>query len=153
MALLYLTNRTQSVKISFYYSDEYAVTSGVPQGSHLGPLLFLIFINNLSLVLDTNINILLFADDAKLYFDIKSINDANRLESNLNTFFQWSERNLLPLNISKCQVISFSRNKNPIIFQYQINNHYLDRVYTVRALGIYFENDLSFKLNHSIIII
>jgi hypothetical protein len=95
---------------------------------------------------------LLFADNAKLYFDIKSINDANRLQSNLNNFFQWSERNLLPLNISKCQVISFSRNKNPTIFQYQINNHYLDRVYTVRDLGIYFENDLSFKLNHSIII-
>lgn len=88
----YLTNRKQLVKILFYYSDEYAVTSGVPQGSHLGPLLFLIFINDLPLVLDTNVNILLFADDAKLYFDIKSINDANRLQSNLNKFFQWSER-------------------------------------------------------------
>lgn len=84
---------------TIYYSDEYAVTSGVPQGSHLGPLLFLIFINDLPLVLDSNVNILLFTDDAKLYFDIKSINDANRLQSNL---LQWSERNFLPLNINKC---------------------------------------------------
>ena len=90
--------------------------------------------------------------DAKLYFDIKSINDANRLQSNLNNSFQWSERNLLPLNISKCQVISSTRNKNPIIFQYKINNHSLDRVNSIRDLGIYFKNDLSFKLNHCKII-
>lgn len=81
------------------------------------------------MVLDTNINILLFADDAKfLFFNIKSIYDANSLQSNLNKFFQWNERNLLPLNINKCHVTSFTRNENSIIIQYQIDNCSLDRV-------------------------
>ncbi|KAF0769396.1 putative RNA-directed DNA polymerase, partial [Aphis craccivora] len=56
-----------------------------------------IFINDFPSILDTNINILLLVDNTKLYFNIKSISDANILYFGLNTFFQWSEQNLLPL--------------------------------------------------------
>jgi len=109
----YFTNRTQAVKISFHSSQNFQVTSRVPQGSHLGPLLFLIFINNLpNLILEnSNIaNILLFVDDAKIFCKIKSEVDQINLQSMLDKVVLWSEKNYLPLNIDKCNVISFIRN-------------------------------------------
>jgi len=98
------------------------------------------------------LNILLFAGDAKLYFDIRSINDATILQSSLNTFFQWSKQNLLSLNINKCQIIFFTRSKNSIIYQYRIYNCSLYRKNYIKDLVVYFKNYLSFKLNHRMII-
>lgn len=135
-----------------YVSDDYPVFSGVPQGSHLGPLLFLIFINDLPLVLDCSINILLFADDAKIFCTVNSLSDAEYLQYNLNTFHLWSKLNLLPLNIDKCHTITFTRKKNPIFFNYNIEMCSLTRVNVIKDLGIYFESDLSFKTNHNMII-
>ena len=60
--------------------------------------------------------------------------------------------NLLPLNIDKCRIISFTRNKNPIVFNYQIELSSLIRVNLINDLGIYLESDLSFKYNHKMII-
>lgn len=150
--LSFLTNCTQAVKISFHLSTDFPVLSGVPQGSHLGPLLFLIFINDLPLVLDSSINILLFADDAKIFCKIKSVDDQHILQTNLNKFVLWSENNYLPLNINKCQVISFTRKKNSSIFQYHINDLPLLNINSIKDLGIHFEHNLSFKINHKIIV-
>jgi hypothetical protein len=72
----YLNCRTQAVKVSHYISNSFQVSSGVPQGSHLGPLLFLIFINDLPSIFDESVDILLFADDAKIFSKITSIADA-----------------------------------------------------------------------------
>jgi len=70
----------------------------------LGPLLFLIFINDLPIVLNPSIKIFLFADDAKIFCKIKSVDDQHGLQTNLNKLYLWSEKNHLPLNINKCQV-------------------------------------------------
>jgi hypothetical protein len=99
-----------------YVSDDYPVLSGVSQNSHLGPLLFLIFINDLPLVLDGSINILSFADDAKIFYTVNSLSDAESLQYNLNKFQLWSKLNLLPLNIDKCHMITFTRKKKSYLF-------------------------------------
>lgn len=78
----YLCSRTQVVKINSYVSNYFLVSSGVPQGSHLGPLLFILFINDLPSIFDSSVNIFLFADDAKLFSVIKSPNDSLKLQSN-----------------------------------------------------------------------
>lgn len=151
----YLTNRTQAVKISFHSSQNFQVSSGVPQGSHLGPLLFLIFIDDLPHYILDNSNIahiLLFADDAKIFCKINSEADQINLQSILDKFVIWSKKNYLPLNINKCNVISFTRRANPLLNQYIINECPLSRVNSIKDLGIHFDSDLGFKLNHKTIL-
>jgi len=113
----FLIDRTRAVKISFSISTYYSTSSGVPKGSHLGPLLFLIFINDLPFVLEPSIKILLFDDDAKIFCKIKSVEDQHSSQTNLNKLYLWSEKNHLPLNINKCQVISFTHKINSFNFQ------------------------------------
>ena len=82
----YLSNRTQRVVFKNNISREILVTSGVPQGSHLGPLLFLIFINDLPTVIQ-NSRILLFADDVKLFYSFST--DCAPLQNDLNNLAKW----------------------------------------------------------------
>lgn len=81
------------------------------------------------------------------YFD-----DTKSLQINLNKFHLWSKLNLLPLNIDKCQIISFTHNKNPIFLNYNFDRCPLTRVSSIKDLGIYFGSDFSFKINHKMII-
>jgi len=144
-----LNNRSQSVKISFHVSDDFQVPSaGVPQGSHLGPLLFIVFINDLPRVFKNSVKSWLFADDAKLFSSIKSLSDSEILQDQLSKFCIWSVNNCLELNIDKCKIISFTRSINSIIFNYKLNNIGLDRVSVIKDLGKYFESDFSFKFYH-----
>jgi len=144
----YLHDRTQVVKISFQISKEFQVLSGVPQGSHLGPLLFLLFINDLPQIFSKDVKVLLFADDAKFYTQINSINDSINLQNNMLKYSIWTKNNFLPLNIEKCKVVSFTRCKHPIVYNYSLDNIVLNRAYSIKDLGVLFSSDLSFKLNH-----
>jgi len=132
----YLCSRTQVVKINSYVSNDFLVSSGVPQGSYLGPLLFILFINDLPSIFVNSVNILLFADDAKLFLIIKSPNDALQLQLNLDKFVEWSRVNHLPLNINKCSVITFSRINNIITYNYLIDSFIVTRVSSIKDLGI-----------------
>ena len=104
----YLIGRKQSVRSCGYTSYQYESLSGVPEGSNLGLLLFLIFINDLSAEL-VICKVLLFADDVKLYYVISSNSDSELLQADLSRLEAWSLRNGLPLNPGKCKVISFSQ--------------------------------------------
>ena len=102
----YLTNRTQRVSLNNNVSEPAHVTCGVPQGSILGPLLFLLFINDLPLVLKNSANADLYADDTTIY-DVQC--NIDQLESNLqfslNALHVWCRQNVMDLNTEKTNVM------------------------------------------------
>jgi Reverse transcriptase (RNA-dependent DNA polymerase) len=140
----YLTGRTQIVKILNNLSNPVLVSSGVPQGSHLGPLLFNLFIYDLSIILK-DIDHLFYADDLKIFHAVKDNNDAIFLQSKLDDLVNWCNINKLNLNTDKCKSISFTRQKSKINFMYSLNNTNLEKVNKISDLGILFDEKLTFK--------
>ena len=120
---VYLTNKIQHVCIDGSNSSLQPVLSGVPQGSILGPLLFLIFINDLPQCILHSIP-LLFADDTKCLCPISSPLDCQLLQSDLNNLSYWSSKWKLLFNEAKCSLLSFSQNNSSSasIFPYFINS-------------------------------
>ena len=92
----FLTDRTQQVVIENKFSDSIPVISGVPQGSVLGPLLFLLFINDLPCGIDSVVK--LYADDVLLYRSIKDSSDYHVLQSDLDRLAHWSTIWQIPFN-------------------------------------------------------
>ena len=140
----FLVGRSQSVYLNGFQSFQYEITSGVPQGSNLGPLLFLIFINDLPSTV-TNCEILLYADDVKIFKTIKSADDALVLQSCFNQIVDWSASNKLAINCQKCKVVSYSRKKTKFHFDYLMNNVPLERCEKIKDLGIYFDSQFNFN--------
>ena len=79
----------------------------------------------------------MFADDLKLYYNIKSTEDCIELQSNLDRLVGWSAKNKLDFNISKCAVVTFNRIKNPIQFDYNINKIKINRFKEMKDLGCF----------------
>lgn len=147
----YLSNRKLSVKIGSLESHSFSNSSGVPQGSNLGPLLFSVFFNDVCLLLPPGCK-LVYADDLKLYLLITSIDDCLQLQRLIDSFSAWCTRNFLIVSVSKCSVISFSRKKNDIVYPYSINNLPLTRVSEVRDLGVILDKKLTFHSHYLSII-
>jgi len=104
----WLKGRVQRVILLGSSSKWIRVTSGVPQGSVLGPLLFLIYINDID---DSVCNSLLkFADDTKVFSIVSDINDVNKLQYDLKNLCKWSEDWLMLFNVDKCKVMHFGNN-------------------------------------------
>ena len=97
------------------------VLSGIPQGSILGPLLFLIFINDLPSALSSSL-VLLFADDAKCFMSVSSHSDCLLLQNDLSRLVEWSSTWSLFLNEDKCCTVHFTKNQSPVSFSYLIND-------------------------------
>lgn len=142
----YLQGRSQYVKYGGALSGAYPTCSGVPQGSNLGPLLFLLYIDDVHTMLASS-RLLLFADDLKIYKEIRSLDDCAALQVDLDSLWCWSQRNLLPLSIPKCQVITFSRSRTPIVFPYTLDGTSLQRVSSVLDLGVTFESGWRFGVH------
>ena len=147
----YLSAREQFVKVCGWISKPIYVTSGVPQGSHLGPLLFILFMNDAPDVLNYS-KCLMFADDLKLFSPVKSILDAINLQRDLDMLSSWCQRNCLSLNINKCKTMSFYRLNTPIIYNYAISNVPLVRVYEIRDLGVVFDRTFTFNSHIDLIV-
>ena len=148
----YLMGRLQVVSLGNTYSREFSVLSGVPQGSHLGPLFFSLFLNDLRSYINPRIQFLLFADDCKLFMEIFTIEDCLCLQSGLDDFVKYCELFCLRVNLEKCAVISFSRLVNGRIdFDYAIHNTTLYRVLEVKDLGVMLDSRLCFKTHLSYI--
>jgi len=146
-----LSARSQRVKINGEISASKSVLSGIPQGSVLRPLLFVIFVNDVPLTCGDSSSMFLFADDAKLYKCIKNVNDFSALSQCCKYVFSWSEMWLMKLNISKCKVLSFCRNSNNIVkYDYGFDEGpnqglvTLDHVNVIKDLGVLMDTDLSY---------
>ena len=105
----YLTNRSQRVAVEGTFSTWLPVTSGVPQGSILGPLMFLVYINDLPDYPQNDSQIALFADDSKLYRTIDSPNTSYLLQQDLDCLHKWCHDWAMSFNVSKCKVMHISR--------------------------------------------
>lgn len=138
----YLSTRSQFIVIGGSKSDGIVPTSGVPQGSILGPLLFIIFINDL---LESLSSCSGFADDLKLYRSISSAYDCEMLQDDLSKVVDWCRRNKMSLNVDKCAIMSTTHSRNKVIFPYAVDNDQLERVAVKKDLGILFDEKLSFN--------
>lgn len=138
----YLLHRRQYVSFCGIKSTEYLASSGVPQGSNLGPLLFNIFINNI--INNISVHYLLYADDMKLFCEIKTIDDCIRLSNCCENVVKWCSDNKLPLNPSKCCFMSYTLKSNKLAYPYAIDNVTLNNPTTIVDLGVTFDQQLSF---------
>ena len=115
----FLHGRTQQVVINGQNSSLCDVTSGVPQGSVLGPLLFLIYINDVAINIKSELR--LFADDIFLYRTIRNTNDHKILQDDLITLTKWAQNWLMEFNISKCNILQITTKPSKSNFIYKMH--------------------------------
>lgn len=109
-------------------------TSGVPQGSHLGPLLFTIFLNDI--VDNLNADCLIFADDINIFTSVSTVQDCSRLQQCLSAIEAWCEHSRMKINAQKCHVISFHCSPRFIHFDYTLDSSTIGRVESINDLGV-----------------
>lgn len=146
----YLSGRQLMVTIGDCTSETFPATSGIPQGSHLGPLIFLLYFNDVNLVLEAPR--LSYADDLKLFLRIQSVNDCHFLQRQLGIFANWCSINRMLVNPEKCSVITFSRKKEPIYFDYELSNTTIKRTTHIKDLGVILDSQLNYKQHMSYVI-
>ena len=143
----YLHQRFQRVVVDGAVSDWAYVTSGVPQGSILGPMLFAIFINDLPDVVPDCMSTGLYADDTKLYKNVSTIGDCEKLQEALTELSSWSHQNNMNFDASKCKILSITRKLNPLHFQYHRDSTKLLRINEEKDLGVIITENLSLESN------
>jgi endonuclease/exonuclease/phosphatase family metal-dependent hydrolase len=131
----FLTSRKQRVTVGEASSPPAEVTSGIPQGSVLGPILFLLFINDLPESVTSKL--FLFADDTKIY----AINDVQELQADLNQLVEWSKKWRLTFNADKCKHLHIGRNNPEDLY---LDGQHLNHVKEEKDLGVMFEDSLTF---------
>lgn len=139
----YLKNRTFYVVANGYASDCYKIPSGVPQGSHLGPILFIAFINDMADCFTHSVP-LLYADDLKFFRVVDTLNDSKGLQHDLDRVSEWCARNGMQLNVKKCTHIKIGRKHNVLPTTYFIDGMPLQRMEYVRDLGVIIDPKLTF---------
>ena len=137
----FLSNRSQSVVLDGEHSDSCPVLSGVPQGSVLGPCLFLMYINDMPNSIKSNIR--LFADDTIMYLTISNQDDCHALKSDLTKLEAWEKEWLMAFNPDKCEVIRITKKKTPILHDYKLHGLTLQSTKNVKYLGANISDDLS----------
>ena len=139
----FLTGRTQRVIVNGAVSNWSNVKSGIPQGSVLGPILFVLFINDLPDAISSEVKI--FADDTKIYRPIVTIQDKQLLQDDIVNLQEWSEKWQLKFNEDKCKVMHIGPHNPDLI--YTMNNANLKACKFEKDLGVIIDEDLKFH-NH-----
>jgi hypothetical protein len=141
----YLSERTQTVVMDGSRSTTENVTSGVPQGSILGPLLFTLYVNDIPKCFKSS-KCLMYADDLKIYRTINNVQECLLLQTDLDNLNVWCSIWKLHLNISKCKVLTFTNKKKNVTSScYYMNSTMLERVQVMRDLGVLLSSDLSYN--------
>ena len=132
----FLANRSQTVVLEGEKSSQVSFTSGIPQGSVLGPILFLVFLNDLPDHIRSKVR--LFADDTAVYLAIPNLEQAklNVLQGDLDRLGEWSFKWDMEFNPSKCTVIHVTRSKTAIPSQYTLYGETLESVSSSKYLGV-----------------
>ena len=138
----YLSDRRQRVIVNGKTSHWQPVTSGVPEGSLLAPLLFSLFINDLSSTISSGC--LMYADDVKIFRKITSPSDSQELQRDLDRLTAWSACWGLSLNPSKCKSFTMTLRRAPVQITYNIGGTVLEHVDQIRDLGIIIDSKLTF---------
>ena len=147
LALFLLSNRWLRVVLDGKSSQEYPVNAGVPQGSILGPTLFLLYINDL--LDDVICNIAIYADDTTLYSKLNQASDlwqqlelASELEFDLRDTVDWGRKWLVDFNAGKTQLVSFGRSKNTGAIDVKMDGSVLEEKTCFKMLGLTFSSKL-----------
>lgn len=143
----YLTGRRHRVIINGEKSTFLPVMSGVPQGSILGPLLFLIFINDMPSSISQGTSLPLFADDSKCFRLILGQDDGIKLQNDLTNLCKWASTWGMEFNVKKCKVLRIARIKSIFERDYYLGNMKLERVEVEKDLGVLITHNLSWN-NH-----
>jgi len=139
----WLSNRKQRVSIRGEKSGWRSVTSGIPQGSVLGPLLFIMFINDIDNVVQNSL--LKFADDTKIFGVIQNKVQHQQLQDDLSNLVDWSKKWQMQFNTSKCKVLHIGKTNHR--YQYVMDNQVLESVKEERDLGVVISDDLKVSAN------
>ena len=121
-------------------SNACGVLSSVPQGSVLGPVLFLLYINDIITDVDSKLN--LFADNCALYREINSAEDGSALQNDLDRLYRWSCDWDMDFNVTKCFSMSVTLKRNFIASEYYILDDLIEKVQSHKYLGVYICNDM-----------
>ena len=136
----FLSDRQQSVVVNGSQSGYEPVASGVPQGTVLGPILFLVHINDISEKVSSEI--WLFADDCVCYRDIKSKEDCEKLQEDINILGDWADEWGMRFQSVKCNMMRLSKKKENIEFSYTLKNTELEFLYSIKYLGVTITSNL-----------
>ena len=138
-----LTGRRQQILVNGEQSDVSQVTSGVPQGTVLAPLLFLCFINDLPKNILSTVR--LYADDVILYTPINSKEDCYQLQKDLTILERWANKWKMAFNVKKCEFIRITHKKKPIFYHYTLYDTVVQEVTHTKYLGLTIDSKLSWS--------
>lgn len=139
----YLENRLFFVAVNGYQSETYKTTSGVPQGSHIGPVLFNMFVNDIPNYLQFS-ECYMYADDLKFCRLIESNDDTALLQRDIDSLAQWCTDNDMELNVKKCYHMKYTRKKKFVPSEYRVGPVVIQEVNQIRDLGVTFDKELTF---------
>ncbi len=139
----YLSGRYQRVVLNGFSSTYKPVTSGVPQGSILGPLLFMNSISHIPLSSGTKV--ILYTDDILLYKPINSAEDTNRLQEDVDSILEWIREHGLTPNHAKTKLLTVTRSRKPVPTNLNIGGHNISPSPSVKYLGITLSSQLTWS--------
>ena len=140
----FLSERSQCVKINNSTSPHAPVTSGIPQGSVLGPILFVLYINDMPEVVDKTSFLYLFADDTKVFRKIMNAADSVILQSDIDKLMEWSRTWLLKFHPDKCVYMGIGYKNSPVIQKYLMDDHMLAVSDCEKDIGVHIDSNLQF---------